>query len=153
MGQDIRNDLQKSTQVPSATDRAQTDVEAQQAVEGASSDPFNPALTPEASEPLAAPVAPVVSAPLTPPVAASSLSVGAANPSPASVDAVASKPKRVRKTPAAAQEAEAEMLPRPKRPRSPKPAADDLPSAGDAEAVAKPRRRVAKKSDTPKDEA
>lgn len=155
MGQDIRSDLQKATQLPSTGEAAKTDAEAQQAVEGASSVSALPEVPVQSSPASAAPVAPVAAAPLSAPPPASTSSV------PASMEAVAPRPKRVRKALSAAPTAEgqaaAEAAPRPKRPRSaPKPAVPVASAAdGSAEPAApiKPRRRVAKKNDAPKDDA
>lgn len=72
MGQDIRNDLNKATQL--STEAEKTDSEAQQAVEGGSTS----AATAEIAEPIsAAPVTPVSAAPVAPAVAAT------ASPAPA----------------------------------------------------------------------
>ncbi len=152
MGQDIRSDLQKATQVPSAADKSKTDIDAQQAVEGASAD----ALLPEvpAATASSAPVTPVSAAPLEP-VAGPQPSAPAQS-EPASV--AVQKPKRVRKAPAGGQPSPEpvamETAARPKRVRTPaKIAASPIDTEAAAVAATKPRRRVARKTDTPKDDA
>src|SRR4051812_23930446 len=83
MGQEIRSDLQKATQYPGAPEMTRTDIEAQQAVEGA---------------PLGG-TAPEV--PVSFPLPGTDASVAAPAPAqsqPAAIDTVAGdKPKRVRK--------------------------------------------------------
>jgi sec-independent protein translocase protein TatB len=177
MGQDIRSDLQKATQVPSSPEKTETDAEAQQAVEGASSAAIAPEVPPSV-EPLAAsPVAAVQSAPVTAPVTAtppaapvavaekkpraprkSAAEKSVAAPVAETVAATPAKPKRV----SAKAVAIVEAVEKPKRSRTAaKPAA--VKSAGPKEtplvakleeAVAKaPRKRASKKTETPKDDA
>ncbi|TWF56422.1 Sec-independent protein translocase protein TatB [Neorhizobium alkalisoli] len=180
MGQDIRNDLQKATQVPS-TEEAKTDVDAQQAVEGSSAVAATPEVPPSV-EPLAAsPVAPVQSAPMAAPVAPL-VATPAATPAPATAAVTEKKPRAPRKSAAekaaAAPVAEVaaaapakpkrvsaktikiveavEPAEKPKRSRAAKPAAPvETPLVEKLEqAVAKaPRKRATKKTETPKDDA
>ncbi len=159
MGQEIRADLQKATQMPTpaaSPELSATDIEAQQAIEGtetvnpAPEIPVNfPSVTPAAATAVAA--APVVSAP------AQSAPVAAPAAAPAEP---AAKPKAVRKTaakakPAAETVAEpvvAVAVEKPKRTRAAKPAvtsAEVLDSAKKSLA----RNRATKKTDTPKDDA
>ncbi|MCJ9674000.1 MULTISPECIES: Sec-independent protein translocase protein TatB [unclassified Neorhizobium] len=147
MGQEIRADLQKATQLPTAG-VSQTDAEAQQAVEGTSSvdaAPEIPANFPSLTVP------PVTTAPAQ--------SVPAAAEA---VAAVAEKPKPVRKTAAKAkpvpEAAEAPAAPaalaeKPKRSRAaPKPA-PVTQAVEEAVVKAPARKRTPKKADTPKDDA
>lgn len=171
MGQDIKSDLQKATQVPSAlegnaSDMTRTDVEAQHAVEG--SEPVS--LTPEvpaevepaaAAKTSAAPVSaaaateakPAVAASVTPaqPAAAATLtsaSVETATPAPAKTRA-ARKATTGSERPAGADEAGTASA-KPKRGKAaPKAAAEAAPDASKPSV----RKRAAKKTDTPKDEA
>ncbi|RWX75679.1 twin-arginine translocase subunit TatB [Neorhizobium lilium] len=149
MGQDIRSDLQKATQVPSAPEVSKTDIEAQQAVEGAAADPI-PEIPVSASvaSTTPVPVMPVTSAPMPSPVV-----VNTAAPAP-------EKPKRARKAPVVAQSAaepvaleQAEKLKRVTVGRKATPAPKIDAAVEIAAAIEKPRRRVAKKTDTPKDDA
>ncbi len=155
MGQDIRSDLRKATQLSSAGEATKADAEAQQAVEGASSVSALSEVPVQSSTASAAPVAPVSSAPL---VASTPTSESSA---PASAELPPPKPKRVRKAPSAAPAADgqaaAEAAARPKRPRSATkpavPVAIAADSSAERAAPTKPRRRVAKKNDAPKDDA
>ena len=163
MGQEIRADLQKATQMPTPTaspELSATDIEAQQAIEGtetvnpAPEIPVNfPSVTPAAAIAVAA--APVVSAPSQSAPVAAPVSAPAAAPAEP-----AAKPKAVRKTaakakPAAETVAEpvvAVAVEKPKRTRAAKLAvtsAEVLDSAKKSLA----RNRATKKTDTPKDDA
>ncbi len=152
MGQDIRADLQKATQMPTPA-ASPTDIEAQQAVEGTS--PIDAA--PEIPANFPSPAASSTPAPVTAPAQ----SVPAA-PQPVATAAVAEKPKPVRKTAARvkpvvetapASAAPAAIVEKPKRSRvaaKPAPAAQ----AVDEAAVKAPvRKRAPKTKDTPKDDA
>ncbi|MCJ9754130.1 Sec-independent protein translocase protein TatB [Neorhizobium sp. BETTINA12A] len=151
MGQEIRADLQKATQLPTAG-VSQTDAEAQQAVEGTS--PFDAAPEIPANFPTATPtsaVPPVTTAPAQ--------SVPAAAEA---VVAVAEKPKPVRKAAAKAKPipeateapaAPAAIAEKPKRSRAaPKPA-PVTQAVEEAVVKAPARKRTPKKADTPKDDA
>ncbi|CDN53761.1 Hypothetical protein RG1141_CH14130 [Neorhizobium galegae bv. officinalis bv. officinalis str. HAMBI 1141] len=151
MGQEIRADLQKATQLPTAG-LSQTDAEAQQAVEGTS--PVDAAPEIPANFPTATPtstVPPVTTAP--------------AQSVPAAAEAVAAiteKPKPVRKTAAKAKPvpeateapaASAAIVEKPKRSRAaPKPA-PVTQAVEEAVVKAPARKRTPKKADTPKDDA
>ncbi|KKX25386.1 Sec-independent protein translocase protein TatB [Rhizobium sp. LC145] len=128
MGQEIRSDLQKATQVP-----AKTDAELQAPVEGEAAKP-EPALAVPAS---------AMTLPSSPPETLA--------------PAAAEKPKRVSKAPAKAKPAEtapqAATADKPKRSRV---AAKPAPVAKAVEkdsAKAPARKRASKKTDTPKDDA
>jgi len=148
MGQEIKADLQKATQVPTPA-VAQADAEAQQAVEGTHSEepvPEVPANFPS----------PSVTLPSTPPQV-SAPAPAAAQPVPAAAApvAVAEKPKPVRKAPARAKPAaEVAVAPaeKPKRSRAAKPA-PAAKTVAEAAAKAPARKRAPKKTDTPKDDA
>lgn len=147
MGQEIRADLQKATQLPTAG-VSQTDAEAQQAVEGTSpvdAAPEIPANFPTSTMP------PVTTAP------AQSVPATAE-----AVAAVAEKPKPVRKAAAKAKPipeateapaAPAAIAEKPKRSRAaPKPA-PVTQAVEEAVVKAPARKRTPKKADTPKDDA
>ncbi len=151
MGQEIRADLQKATQLPTAG-VSQTDTEAQQAVEGTSpvdAAPEIPANFPTATSTSTVP--PVTTAPAQ--------SVPAA---PEAVAAVTEKPKPVRKTASKAKPvpeateapaAPAAIAEKPKRSRAaPKPA-PVTQAVEEAVVKAPARKRTPKKADTPKDDA
>jgi sec-independent protein translocase protein TatB len=164
MGQEIRNDLQKATQVPTESESAKTDIEAQQAIEGASEDASSEISAPEPSAPAAtAPASNLTAAPVVS-VASRPLTSDAAQPAPAAVGPaapVASKPKRATRKASPAQPsaelASAETTvsepAKPKRARVKPKAAPAAETAGEPAAAATPRRRVVKKTDTPKDDA
>ncbi|CDZ52795.1 Sec-independent protein translocase protein TatB [Neorhizobium galegae] len=155
MGQEIRADLQKATQLPTAG-VSQTDAEAQQAVEGTS--PVDAAPEIPANFPTATPTStmpPVTTAPAQSVPAAAEAEAEA-------VAAVAEKPKPVRKTaskakpvPEAAEApaAPAAIVEKPKRSRAaPKPA-PVTQAVEEAVVKAPARKRTPKKADTPKDDA
>ncbi|MBO0141541.1 twin-arginine translocase subunit TatB [Agrobacterium sp. Ap1] len=111
MGQDIKSDLQKATQIPSplaenTTEFSPTDAEAQQSIEGAepiSAAPEVPASVEPAAAATAAPTAVAantVSAPVTPvPVVADAKNLAQAAPvaaTPAKVEAAVAKPRAPR---------------------------------------------------------
>ncbi|CDZ37637.1 Hypothetical protein NGAL_HAMBI1145_39670 [Neorhizobium galegae bv. officinalis] len=150
MGQEIRADLQKATQMPTPA-VSETDIEAQQAVEGTSSIeaapevPANfPSAAPASSTPAPVP-APAQSAPASPEAAAT----------------VVEKPKPVRKTAArakpvvetAAPVAPAAIVEKPKRPRAAAKPAPVAQAVDEAIVKAPARKRTPKKADTPKDDA
>jgi sec-independent protein translocase protein TatB len=151
MGQEIRADLQKATQMPTPA-VAETDIEAQQAVEGTSSieaAPEVPANFPSAASASSTPApvpAPAQSAPASPEAAAT----------------VVEKPKPVRKTAtrakpvvetAAAPVAPAAIVEKPKRPRAAAKPAPVAQAVDEAIVKAPARKRTPKKADTPKDDA
>ncbi|TDK38818.1 twin-arginine translocase subunit TatB [Rhizobium deserti] len=151
MGQEIRNDLQKSTQAPSAPEMTKTDIEAQQAIEGADDHQARPEtadIFPSTASPL--PASPVV--PVTAPAQSQPVSVERQASAP-----VVEKPKAVRKAPARAKppaEAAAAGETVAKRRRS--PAVKSMPDAtnGELAAPAMPARKPApKKTQTPRDDA
>jgi len=147
MGQEIKADLQKATQVP-ATAATRTDAEAQQAVEGSTPGELEAASEIPANFP-----SPSVTLPSTPPP----VSVAEV----AAPVAVAEKPKPVRKAAARGKPAaETATVPaeKPKRGRAVKPAsaAKAVPAAKameEAAVKAPARKRALKKTDTPKDDA
>ncbi len=183
MGEDIKADLQKATHVPNpladnTTDLSPADAEAQQAIENAEPVSAAPEV-PASVEPAAAAKPPAVAAaPVTqsPAVADNKVSdtktVAAAT---AKVEASASKPRAPRKTPvkaegetkvrskpaktsAVASKTVAEAAPaveKPKRAKAaPKKVVEIASVAAEAPVNKAPaRKRVAKKTDTPKDEA
>lgn len=135
MGQDIRSDLHKVTQMPSAS---QTDIEAQKAVEGAQPTSALPEVPPSVQPVSAAqPVTPVTAAPLDEPTKKPTRRAAAKVKSAESPDApvvVAEKPKRTR---AAA-----------------KPKTEAVSAPAETVAGKAPvRKRATKKTETPKDEA
>jgi sec-independent protein translocase protein TatB len=141
MGNEIRTDIQKATQVDkpaqaSADDVAQVakpDIEAQKTVEGV--------IPAEQPAPVSVPQ-PAMTLPSTPP----SMSVA---PPLAAVDAKPAKAARKSTKPAASvAEAEPAKAAKPKRPRSAAPAV-----AEPAPPKPAPRRRPVKQAETPKDEA
>ncbi|CDZ51453.1 Sec-independent protein translocase protein TatB [Neorhizobium galegae] len=150
MGQEIRADLQKATQMPTPA-VSETDIEAQQAVEGKSSidpAPEVPANFPSASSTPAPVPAPAQSAPASPEAAAAAT--------------VVEKPKPVRKTAArakpvvetaAAPVAPAAIVEKPKRPRAAAKPAPVAQAVDEAIVKAPARKRTPKKADTPKDDA
>ncbi|UIK07131.1 Sec-independent protein translocase protein TatB [Neorhizobium galegae] len=151
MGQEIRADLQKATQMPTSA-VSETDIEARQAVEGTSSIeaapevPANfPSAAPASSIPAPVP-APAQSAPASPEAAAT----------------VVEKPKPVRKTAArakpvvetaAAPVAPAAIVEKPKRSRAAAKPAPVAQVVDEALVKAPARKRTPKKADTPKDDA
>ncbi|WJR66890.1 Sec-independent protein translocase protein TatB [Neorhizobium sp. CSC1952] len=147
MGQEIKADLQKATQVPTPA-VAQADAEAQQAVEGTQSEepvPEVPANFPS----------PSVTLPSTPPQVSAPAPAAAQPVAAAAPVAVAEKPKPVRKAPARAKpaaEAAVEPAEKPKRSRAAKPA-PAAKTVAEAAAKAPARKRAPKKTDTPKDDA
>jgi sec-independent protein translocase protein TatB len=151
MGQEIRADLQKATQMPTPA-VAETDIEARQAVEGTSNieaAPEVPANFPSAASASSTPApvpAPAQSAPASPEAAAT----------------VVEKPKPVRKTAtrakpvvetAAAPVAPAAIVEKPKRPRAAAKPAPVAQAMDEAIVKAPARKRTPKKADTPKDDA
>jgi sec-independent protein translocase protein TatB len=171
MGQEIKADLQRSTQVPTASPTAgavqdgTSDVEAQQAIEGAATDLRADQEVPTKIDPVtAAPVTPVAASPVAP-VAASPVAPAAPASAPPEPAAPAvEKAKRVRKIAAAGQPAEpigtgtaSEPVVKPKRSRASSVSSPVAAPVGEVVAAApdasKPRRRVVKKTETPKDDA
>ncbi|PXA90595.1 twin-arginine translocase subunit TatB [Caulobacter sp. D4A] len=152
MGQDIRADLQKATQMPTPA-VSQTDIEAQQAVEGTA--PVDAA--PEIPANFPSPAATSTPAPVTAPAQ----SVPAAPQAVATV-AAAEKPKPVRKTAArakpvvetaAAPSAPAAIVEKPKRSRAAAKPASAAQPVDEAIVKAPARKRAPKTKDTPKDDA
>jgi sec-independent protein translocase protein TatB len=150
MGQEIRADLQKATQLPTAV--SQTDIEAQQAVEGTS--PVDTAPEIPANFPSAAPAS-------STPVPAPAQSVPA-SPEAAAAATVADKPKPVRKTAARAKPvvetavapaAPAAIVEKPKRSRAAAKPAPVAQTVDEATIKAPARKRAPKTTDTPKDDA
>ncbi|MCQ1572612.1 Sec-independent protein translocase protein TatB [Neorhizobium galegae] len=148
MGQEIRADLQKATQMPTSA-VSETDIEARQAVEGTSSIeaapevPANfPSAAPASSTPAPVP-APAQSAPASPEAAAT----------------VVEKPKPVRKTAARAKpavetaEAPVAVVEKPKRSRAAAKPAPVAQAVDETIVKAPARKRTPKKADTPKDDA
>jgi sec-independent protein translocase protein TatB len=156
MGQEIRNDLQKSTQMPSAPEMTKpettkTDIEAQQAIEGADNHQAH-AETADILPPTtsALPASPVVS--VTAPAQSQPASVEPQASAPA-----AEKPKAVRKIPVRAKpEAVAPASGESVAKRRRSPAANPMPAAVTDE-LATPampaRKRAPKKTQTPRDDA
>lgn len=153
MGQEIRADLQKATQLPTAG-VSQTDAEAQQAVEGTSSvdaAPEIPANFPSPTATSTSTIPPVTTAP--------------AQSVPAAAEAVAAvteKPKPVRKTASKAKPvpeateapaAPAAVAEKPKRSRAASKPAPVTQAVEEAVVKAPARKRTPKKADTPKDDA
>jgi sec-independent protein translocase protein TatB len=156
MGQDIRNDIQRSTQVAAAPEMTKTDVEAQQAVEGApaiDSTPEIPANFPSPGMNLPS-GPPVISE--TAPAQSQSASTGTVSATPA---AIKSKPVRKSVKPVAdvTPVAVAVTVEKPKRSRAaarpiaPVEPVVQLPQETVANAPA--RKRAPKKTDTPKGDA
>ncbi|MBP2559259.1 sec-independent protein translocase protein TatB [Neorhizobium galegae] len=149
MGQEIRADLQKATQMPTAP-VSQTDIEAQQAVEGTS--PIDAA--PEIPANFPSPAATSTPAPVTAPVQ----SVPATQQALAAAT-VAEKPKPVRKTAARAKPvvetaaAPVAVVEKPKRARAAAKPAPVAQAVDEAIVKAPARKRTPKKADTPKDDA
>lgn len=179
MGQDIRDDLQKATQMPSS-DMTKTDIEAQHAVEG--TPPITPLHEVPANFPLSsatpaaasAPVTPVTTSPVAPattPAAAPAQQAASASPAqsaPAAAQPVqAEKPKAARKSSSKAKPAAesveapvAVIAEKPKRSRAaakpaPAPVVEPVRAEPVEQAAAKApaRKRAPKKTDTPKDDA
>jgi sec-independent protein translocase protein TatB len=139
MGQEIRSDLQKATQMPTKVDE-----EAQQAVEGGST------VEEKTPEPALSVQAPAMTLPSSPPAVSAP-----AQPQPVAAPAAGEeKPKRTPRKVAGAASVEAAVPPasveKPKRSR-----AVVKPVVPQAEELAKApaRKRATKKSDMPKDEA
>jgi sec-independent protein translocase protein TatB len=113
MGQDIRNDLQKATQMPSTPTPVSTDVEAQHAVEGA---PVVETAS-DVTEVAAVPVTPVTASPMAAPTSSAATPAPAAStPSAAAPAATASaEPAPVKKTrtPKTAVSGEGAVAPKP----------------------------------------
>ncbi len=154
MGQEIRADLQKATQLPT-TPLSQTDIEAQQAVEGTSALDTAPEIP--ANFPTAAPAS-STSAPVSAPAPAQSIP---ATPEAAAV-AAAEKPKPVRKAAsrakpvveaAVAPAVPAAIVEKPKRSRAAAKPAPVAQAVDEATVKAPVRKRVPKTTDTPKDDA
>ncbi|MBW6420163.1 Sec-independent protein translocase protein TatB [Rhizobium sp. XQZ8] len=154
MGQDIRADLQKATQMPTPAatpELSPTDIEAQQAVEG--TETVNPA--PEIPANFPSPAAVNTAAA---PVAAAPAQSAPAAPAAAVTAEPAAKPKAVRKTtakvkPVAETVAEPVVVTeKPKRTRVAKPTvtSDEVLEAAKKSLA---RKRATKKTDTPKGDA
>lgn len=145
MGQEIKADLQKATQVTD-TSVSKVDAEAQQAVEGSST---GEAVSEVPASLPSSPPAPVMSQPSTPVPAA---------PEAVAPAAVAEKPKPARKTAAKAKSAaDAAVsadaaIEKPKRSRSAK-TAPVIPTVEEAAVKAPARKRAPKKTDTRKGDA
>jgi sec-independent protein translocase protein TatB len=165
MGQDIKSDLQKATQMPSAlegnpSDMTQTDVEAQQAVEGAEPVSAAPEVPPTV-EPSAT-AKPIATAPSAAVAVAESKPVPVAAPATAAVSAVQSEPaKAVPAKPRAPRKAVAKgdepavAADTPATAKQRRARAEAKPASTTAEAAPKApaRKRTTKKTDTPKDDA
>jgi sec-independent protein translocase protein TatB len=153
MGQEIRADLQKATQMPTPA-VSETDIEAQQAVESTSSieaAPEVPANFPSAASASSTPApvpAPAQSAPASPEAAAAATVVEKPKP----VRKSAARPKPVVET-AAAPVAAAAIVEKPKRPRAAAKPAPVAQAVDEAIVKAPARKRMPKKADTPKDDA
>ncbi|WP_105429811.1 Sec-independent protein translocase protein TatB [Neorhizobium sp. T6_25] len=153
MGQEIRADLQKATQMPTPA-VSETDIEAQQAVESTSSieaAPEVPANFPSAASASSTPApvpAPAQSAPASPEAAAAATVVEKPKP----VRKTAARPKPVVET-AAAPVAAAAIVEKPKRPRAAAKPAPVAQAVDEAIVKAPARKRMPKKADTPKDDA
>jgi sec-independent protein translocase protein TatB len=147
MGQEIRADLQKATQMPTPA-VSETDIEARQAVEGTSS---VAALEVPANFPLAAPASPA-------PVPAPAQSAPA-SPEAAAAATVVEKQKPVRKTAAKAKpavetaEVPVAVVEKPKRSRAAAKPAPVARVVDEAIVKAPAGKRTPKKADTPKDDA
>ncbi|CDZ28047.1 Sec-independent protein translocase protein TatB [Neorhizobium galegae] len=153
MGQEIRADLQKATQMPTPA-VAETDIEARQAVEGTSSVDASPEVP--ANFPLAAPAS-STPAPVPAPAPAQS---APASPEAAATATVVEKPKPVRKAAEKAKPAvetaatPVAVVEKPKRSRAaPKQPAPVAQVVDEAIVKAPARKRTPKKADTPKDDA
>lgn len=141
MGQEIRSDLQKATQVPTAKTDAVTD----QSAEGSSSQP-----EPEASFP-----APAMTLPPTPPVVAAPAEPLAASPVAPTAEA-RKAPRRAAKPKAEAQQAGAEKVASSEKPKRSRVAAKPAPvtkSVEEAAVKAKARKSSTTKTAKPKDDA
>jgi sec-independent protein translocase protein TatB len=177
MGQEIKSDLQKATELPkpmesNPTGASSTDIEAQHVIEGAEPVSATPEV-PESVEPTAKSVSAVSTPTPSPatagtpvsepgPVAAApvaaSASVSAATSAPAqqppAAQAKAARTTAAKATKATKTTATAEMpsaVPaKPKRSRAAPKTAEDTAAVAPKAA---PRKRTAKKTDTPKDEA
>ena len=180
MGQDLKSDLQKATQIPNpladnTTELAPADVEAQQAIEGAEPASIAPEV-PASVEPSAATKAPATaSASVAPAPVVATAPVAAVATASVPAEPVAAKARAPRRTPVkAAGEAKAGGKPartsaattatitevalageKPKRTRAAsKKAAETASAVAEAPAAKAPaRKRAVKKTDTPKDEA
>jgi sec-independent protein translocase protein TatB len=147
MGQEIRADLQKATQMPTPA-VSQTDIEAQQAIEGTS--PVEVAPEIPANFP-----SPAVASPSTPAPAQSA----PASPEAVAAASVAEKPKPVRKTATRAKPvaeiaaAPVAVVEKPKRSRAAAKTAPVAQAVDEATVKAPARKRTPKKADTPKDDA
>lgn len=172
MGQDIKSDLQKATQIPSTTEAAQTDFAAQQAVEGvpepetAPEIPANfpsPSATAASSSTAATAAAsgagqPSTAAPASAQAASAAAatapvqSAPAASPTLSEPAAMSEKSKPVRKAKAKSADdtASATAAEKPKRNRA---AAKAAPAGVEAVAKVPAAKRSKKKTDTPKDDA
>lgn len=180
MGQDIKADLQKATQIPNplqnnASELSGTDVEAQQAIEGAepvSTAPEVPASVEPTAKP-AAPVTPVAAAPIAAVTTEAKSAASGSAATAASSEAASATPAKARKSPAtktaaakapatkaksaAAKPAEvvADASAKPKRSKAaPRASAETASIAAESLATKAPaRKRAVKKTDTAKDEA
>jgi sec-independent protein translocase protein TatB len=168
MGQDIKADLQKATQPPSAlaanaTDLAPTDAEAQQAVESAQSPvagdfsdlgdrtPGKPAVAGAAAASASAATASAATTAVVdskPAVPAAAVTAAAAEPAP-----VAPPAKPARKTVAKAVKPAADGAVTEAAKPKPGKAAPKKATAAAEPPKAPARKRATKKSDTPKDDA
>ena len=157
MGQDIRNDLQRSTQVPSPPEVTKTDIEAQEAIEGAAALDAGP----DMPEIFPTPAMTTASAAAAVPAVAMAAATTPAQSQPASISAPpAEKPSALRKN-ATRTKPEAGTLPAPMSETTAKPRRSAGPSrpapavqSGEEAAVTAPvRKRTPKKTETPKDNA
>lgn len=150
MGQEIKADLQKATQVPTPA-VTQADAEAQQAVEGSTGSSASGEAEAAPEMPVNFP-SPSVTLPSTPPAVSAPTR---SEPEIAAPVAVAEKQKPVRKPAAKAKPAaETATAPaeKPKRTRAAKPA-PATKTAEEAVVKAPARKRAPKKTDMPKDDA
>jgi sec-independent protein translocase protein TatB len=157
MGQDIKADLQKATQVPNplqsnASALSETDIEAQQAIEGAEPASIAPEV-PASVEPTAkpaGPVAPVAAAPVTAVTTEAKSVATASAANTASAETVAAAPAKARKAPAtkaASSKTGAAKASSAKAPAAKAKSATARPAEVVTDASAKPKRsRAASKA-------
>jgi sec-independent protein translocase protein TatB len=182
MGEDLKADLQKATQIPNPladnkTDLSPDDAQAQQAIESAepvsaapevpaSVEPLTPASSSSAASAPLAQMAPVSDTKTVAGTQAATAAAAAVATAPVEAKPAAQKTRAPRKTPAKAADdakpagktaasmatiTEAVPAEKPKRTRSaPK---QPVETVADAPVAKAPRKRAAKKTDTPKDEA
>ncbi|WP_117195645.1 Sec-independent protein translocase protein TatB [Rhizobium terrae] len=160
MGQEIKADLQKATQMPGAPEASPADVEAQQAIEGTAEGEAAPEIPMNFPSP--APAMPSSQPTVQATAAAPAQSGPASAPAASAPVAAIEKPKPARKPAAAKAKPAAEPAPVPavtgavEKPKRSRAAAKPAPVAqvAEAEAVKAPaRKRAAKKTDMPKDDA